>query len=169
MTPTLETARLILRELKLSDLVAVFDYSSDPEYARFLPYPGPTSIEDFKPIFQNLLGNEDLWAICLRDRRLIGMVELSIDSPTEASLHYEIARQFWNQGFATEAVQAVITWTFEKTQIVQITADTHAANIGSQRVMEKSGMSRTKTTEGTWEKYPEPVELTYYQIKRPNS
>lgn len=172
MTQTLETSRLILRELKISDLTAVFNYSSEPEYAQFLPHPHATSVEDFKPIFQNILSNQEnnsLWAICLSsDRQLIGMIELSLEEPTEASLHYEIARQFWNKGFATEAVQAVIAWTFENlSQISHINADTHSKNLGSQRVMEKSGMNRFKTEVVNWEKFSEPVELVHYQIKRP--
>ncbi|VEP16965.1 putative Gcn5-related n-acetyltransferase [Hyella patelloides LEGE 07179] len=173
MPPTLETSRLILRKLEISDLTAVFDYSSEPEYTQFLPYPCPTSIADFKSIFQNLLDNEDsyIWAICLKGKhQLIGIIEISLDSPTEANLHYEINHQFYNQGFATEATQTVITWTWENLpQIAQIIADTHSANLGSQRVMEKSGMNRIKTEFVTWDKYPEPVELVYYQIKRPIS
>lgn len=172
MTYTLETSRLILRKLELSDLTAVFNYSSEPEYARFLPHPHATSIEDFKPIFQDILSNQEdnsLWAICLYgDRQLIGMIELSLEEPIEASLHYEISCQFWNKGFATEAVQAVIAWRFENLpQISRIIADTHSANLGSQRVMEKSGMNCFKTEVVTWEKFPEPVELVHYQIKRP--
>lgn len=171
MPPTLETSRLILRELEISDLTAVFNYSSEPEYARFLPYSSITLIEDFKPIFQSLLGTKDsyIWAICLMvDRQLIGMIELSLDSLTEVSLHYEIDRQFWNKGFATEATKTIIAWTWENLpQIAHITADTHSANIGSQRVMEKSGMNRIKTEIVTWDKFPEPVEIVYYQIDRP--
>ena len=154
-------------------MTAVFNYSSDPEYARFLPYPTVTSIEDFKPIFQDILSTENsyLWAICLKiDRQLIGTIELGLESPTQASLHYEIDRQFYNKGFATEATQAVLTWTWENLpQIAQINADTHSANLGSQRVMEKSGMKRIKTEIETWDKFPEPVEVLYYQIDRPIS
>ncbi len=171
MPPAIETSRLFLRGLEISDLTAVFNYSSEPEYAQFLPYPSITSIEDFKPIFQNILGKEDtyLWAICLKiDRQLIGMIELSLESLTEASLHYEIDRQFWHTGFATEATQVVITWTWKNLpQIDHINADTHSANLGSQRVMEKSGMNHIKTEIVTWDKFPEPVEVLYYQIDRP--
>ena len=172
MLPTLETSRLILRALTQKDLKAVFNYSSEPEYARFLPYPCPSSVDDFKLIFQNLLANQQdnfLWGICLKsDRKIIGMIELSQKSATKATLHYEIASQFWNKGFATEATQTVINWTWENLpQITYITADTHSANVGSQRVMEKSSMNRIKTEVVTWDKYPQPVELVYYQITRP--
>jgi hypothetical protein len=40
-----------LRELESSDLIAVFNYSSEPEYAKFLPHLHAAFIEDFKPIF----------------------------------------------------------------------------------------------------------------------
>ncbi|MDJ0597047.1 MAG: GNAT family N-acetyltransferase [Pleurocapsa sp. MO_226.B13] len=173
MPPTLKTSRLILRELQLSDLTTVFNYSSDPEYPRFLPDPCATSIEDFKPIFQDILNNEDsyLWAICIsRNCQLIGMIELSLGSSTEASLHYEIDRKFWKKGFATEATQTVINWTWENLpKISQISGDTHSANLGSQQVMEKSGMNRIRTELVIWDKYTEAVEIVYYQIDRPSS
>lgn len=58
-------------------------------------------------------------------------------------------------------------FTYENlSQITHINADTHSANFGSQRVMEKSGMNRIKTEIVNWEKFPEPVELVYYQIKQ---
>ena len=171
MPPKLETFRLILRDLRTSDLIAVFDYSSQPEYSQFLPYPTPTSLEDFQSIFQNLLVDENsyLWAITLKsDGQLIGLIELSLNSLTEASLHYEIDRQFWNQGFATESTQTVIVWTCENLpQILHLTADTHSANFGSQQVMQKSGMNLIRTEVVTWEKFEKPVQLLIYQIDRP--
>jgi MatE/Acetyltransferase (GNAT) domain len=109
-----------------------------------------------------------LWAVCItNNHELIGMIELSFKQSTDASLHYEIAHQHWNKGFATEAVKAVIAWAFENLpQIISIKADTHSANFGSQRVMEKSGMNRFNTAVENWDKYSEPVEVLYYQIKR---
>lgn len=55
MPQTLLSSHLILRELEPSDLTAVFNYSSQPEYARFLPHPHAASIEDFKPIFEDII------------------------------------------------------------------------------------------------------------------
>ena len=52
MPPTLETSRLILRGLGISDLTAVFNYSSNPEYAQFLPYSSVTSIEELNQFFK---------------------------------------------------------------------------------------------------------------------
>lgn len=172
MTQTLLSSRLTLRELEPSDLTAVFNYSSQPEYARFLPHPHAASIEDFKPIFEDITSNQEgsyLWGICLSsNHQLIGMIQITIDEPTQATLHYEIAPQFWNKGFASEAVRTVIAWTFENlSQVNYINGDTHYKNIGSQRVMEKSNMSKIKTEVVNWDKFPEPVELFYYQIKRP--
>ncbi|MEO1762881.1 MAG: GNAT family N-acetyltransferase [Cyanobacteria bacterium J06629_18] len=172
MTQKLLSSRLILRELEPSDLTAVFNYSSQPEYAKFLTHPHATSIEDFKPIFEDIISSQEdnyLWGICLSsNHQLIGMIQITIDEPTQATLHYEIAPQFWNKGFATEAVTTVITWIFENLpQINCINGDTHFKNLGSQRVMEKSGMNRIKIEVVNWEKFPEPVELVYYQIKRP--
>ena len=44
--PTIETARLRLRPLRLDDAANVFAYASDPKVARYVPWPAHTSIEE---------------------------------------------------------------------------------------------------------------------------
>jgi RimJ/RimL family protein N-acetyltransferase len=50
------------------------------------------------------------------------------------------------QGYATEAVQALITYAFAKPQVLRIVADTLLDNKASCNVLEKSGFTRTHST-----------------------
>ncbi|MEL6327599.1 MAG: GNAT family N-acetyltransferase, partial [Cyanobacteria bacterium J06626_23] len=158
-TPILNTDRLRLRPLQTDDLPAIYTYAARPEYSRFLPYPSPTSVEELVDVFAEALANDEdkdfyLWAVCLADSNdLIGLVEFSYDSPTEASLHYEIADEYWNQGYATEAARAAINWGLRQfLNLATILADTHGANTGSRRVLEKCGLRPFHQQLVMWEK-----------------
>ena len=47
--------------------------------------------------------------------------------------------RYWNQGYATEAVKAVLTWAFQNPKVTAIEAETDAENTASKRVLEKCG------------------------------
>lgn len=49
-------------------------------------------------------------------------------------------RKFWGQGLMTEAIEAVIDFGFERMELNRIEASCKPENIGSWRVMEKTGM-----------------------------
>ncbi|MEO1590842.1 MAG: GNAT family N-acetyltransferase [Cyanobacteria bacterium J06632_22] len=172
-TPILKTDRLQLRPLTTADLPAVYAYSAKPEYSRFLPYPSPTSVEDLQNVFgETLANNADkdfyLWAVCLTDANaLIGLVELSLDSPTEASLHYEVADRHWNQGYATEAARAALDWGFRQFPVLKdVLADAQAGNLGSRRVLEKCGLTQFHQQLVMLEKSNEKVLVCHYRRSR---
>jgi RimJ/RimL family protein N-acetyltransferase len=58
----------------------------------------------------------------------------------EMALRYALARPHWGHGYMTEAVQAIIAYTFTTLHAPQVTADCAQENIASRRVMEKAGM-----------------------------
>ncbi|MEL6248146.1 MAG: GNAT family N-acetyltransferase [Cyanobacteria bacterium J06626_23] len=172
-TPVLTTDRLRLRPLQADDLPTIYGYAAKPEYSRFLPYPSPTSVDDLTDVFADALAHDAdqdfyLWAVCLADAsNLIGLVEFSHDSPTEASLHYEIADEYWNQGYATEAARAAINWGLKQfPNLATILADTHGANTGSRRVLEKCGLRPFHQQLVMWEKSNEKVLLCHYRLQR---
>jgi RimJ/RimL family protein N-acetyltransferase len=55
---------------------------------------------------------------------------------------YGVAAEFWGQGVATRAVLAVLDVAREN-GAVSVVAGTDAANIASQRVLQKAGFTRT--------------------------
>lgn len=60
---------------------------------------------------------------------------------------YGIQSDFQNQGFATEAVNAIKNWAFASNQVTKIIAECATENAASMRVLEKIGMSRTSSTD----------------------
>jgi len=53
---------------------------------------------------------------------------------------YKIHPDFWNKGFATEGLKAVIDFGFETLKLHRIEAGCAVDNIGSLKVLEKAGM-----------------------------
>lgn len=59
-----------------------------------------------------------------------------------ADISYFIGdKKFWGKGYGTEAVQAITEFSFKNLGLEIIMAGVYQSNIGSQRVLEKSGYS----------------------------
>jgi RimJ/RimL family protein N-acetyltransferase len=83
------------------------------------------------------------FAITLRaDGRLIGNCRLARDDddPGQADVAYFLNRHFWGQGYAPEAVRALIDYGFDKLGLHRIIACCVPENVASRRVMEKARM-----------------------------
>ena len=76
--------------------------------------------------------------------KMIGNCGLYMDDEKRATamLGWYIHRDYWNQGYATEAVKALLKFGFEDLELHRIHAECNTDNIASARVMEKVGMRR---------------------------
>ena len=81
-----------------------------------------------------------IWMIELKDSTHIGeLCFKGLDENGVAEIGYGILENYQNQGFASEAVQAVVTWALKEPHVTAIEAETEANNIASKRVLEKCG------------------------------
>lgn len=69
------------------------------------------------------------------------------EDPSQLTLGYTLARRFWGQGLATEAVAAVLEYAVAVTGATKVTADALAANEPSIRLLERLGFTRVGTNE----------------------
>jgi RimJ/RimL family protein N-acetyltransferase len=56
-----------------------------------------------------------------------------------AEMGYYVAEEHWGKGIGTQAVKEVCQYIFENTDIIRIFAEPFAHNLGSCRILEKSG------------------------------
>jgi len=56
-----------------------------------------------------------------------------------AEMGYYVAESYWGQGIGTSAVKQICKYIFENTDIIRIFAEPFAYNLGSCRILEKSG------------------------------
>jgi RimJ/RimL family protein N-acetyltransferase len=146
------TDRIALRPIEISDLDAIHELHSLSETDEYNTLGIPNTIEDTRSVIapwivnnnEPIIKNYTLAIELKTDQRLIGLVGLKI-APAKfrkAEIWYKIQLNFWNQGYATEAVRTVIHYGFDILNLHRIEAGCAVDNIGSIRVLEKVGMTK---------------------------
>jgi len=145
---TFETPRLLLRLPAMADAESIFQkYAQDSEVTRYLTWRPHQSIDTTRAFLQRCIqcwedGTAFPWVITNKvGNALFGMIELRIDS-FRADFGYAVARQYWGNGYATEAVKLIVKWALEQESIYRVWAICDVENLASARVMEKAGMQR---------------------------
>ena len=167
-----ETERLILREFTLDDAVELYRIFTDAETMRFQVVPENYSVEVERYYlgrhiekYYNTVGF-GLWAVILKENnRLIGrcgLVRQPFEGGEETEVSYLIEREFWNQGFASEAASAALKLGFEKYNFQMIVAFIDPRNTASIRVAEKIGLRFERKVE-----YKSFGEVNLYTAEKP--
>ena len=105
------TERLLLRPFRLSDVDDVLAYASDPEWAAFLsPAIRPRESRIYRRAGGGgTRGDREAEFAVVSDGRVVGLISLTVDLEDQtAELGYDIAREMWGRGIATEAAAAVL-------------------------------------------------------------
>lgn len=146
--PDLSTERLLLRRMTMKDAPDIFEYSRDPEVARYVLWTAQKNISEAKEYvrYMTKLYRDDLpssWGIVDKaSGKLVGTIGYMAFSAENASVEigYSLARWLWGKGMMTEALRAVIDYTFDAMDVNRIEAQHELENPSSGRVMEKCGM-----------------------------
>ena len=147
--PTLHTARLVLRPFTVADTPDVQRLAGEREIASTtlnIPHPYTEGMaEQWINTHQEVYarGEAITFALVRRaDHALIGSIGLRLSQPhARAELGYWIGIPFWQQGYCTEAAQAVVRYGFEVLRLHRIYASYLTRNPASGRVMQKIGMT----------------------------
>ena len=140
-TPTLETARLILRKYTLDDVYDFYTFMCDEKTNTFLPWYPLRRIDEAEEFLEkNFLSyyrqtSAYRYAICLKsDCRSIGYVW---KSDTEShDFGYCLKRDFWHMGIVTEAA-GIVAERIKNAGYPFITATHDVRNPHSGCVMKK--------------------------------
>jgi RimJ/RimL family protein N-acetyltransferase len=152
----LETARLILREWRDEDRAPYAAFNADPEVRRYfhpeLLTPEETDRDIDKMVRQFETFGYGFFPVERKsDGAFIGEVGFSlIDAPTIAAMirpapvevGWFFGRDYWGQGYAHEAVRAILDWSWRETDLPEFIALICAANAASIRLAEKLRMLR---------------------------
>lgn len=151
--PTLLTPRLTLRPVRMSDAEDMYEYSRDPEVARHVLWDAHTSIHQTRNYIRFLIrqyrnASPGTFAIALRDSGkvigTIGFMWVQTDNRS-AEVGYSLSRQYWNQGYMSEALQAIVDFGFDRLNLNRIEAQHECDNPASGHVMQHAGMRREGT------------------------
>ena len=143
--PVLETKRLALRAARLEDAKAVAALANDRRIAENtarIPYPyRVTDAEKF--IGGANKNGEAAFLITLRDRTVVGACGIMFHNNETPELGYWLGVPYWNQGYATEALHALIDYAFTDLAHETLQAGARVTNPASRRVLEKCGLQWT--------------------------
>jgi RimJ/RimL family protein N-acetyltransferase len=143
--PVLETKRLALRAPRLEDAKTVAMLANDRRIAENTArIPHPYKISDAQGFITgaNKAGGETVFLITLRDETVIGACGVMLQDETP-ELGYWLGVDYWGQGYATEAVHAVIDYVFTDLAHEALQAGSRVTNPASRRVLEKCGFQWT--------------------------
>ncbi|MGD6830632.1 GNAT family N-acetyltransferase [Sutcliffiella halmapala] len=148
-TPRLETERLFLEKFKHGDAQKVFDHwISDERVTDNRVNAAHKTVAETMMRVDNIISQyekEDFcyWAVKLKDSgELIGEIDLyDFDQATgNCEVSFSLGYRWWNQGYGTEALRAVVEFGFRHMNLHKIAAAHNTDNPASGRIMSKAGM-----------------------------
>lgn len=155
--PILDSDRLKLRPMRLSDAPDIFEYAGDADVTHFLRWDAHPDIAATRRYVENVLkqykaGDNGPWAIEQKThRKVIGAIHIitcDFDN-IKAEIGYVLSKEYWNMGFMTEALRELIRFCHYELGMSRVQGLAVTENLASSRVMEKAGMIH----EGTLRNY----------------
>lgn len=96
------------------------------------------------------------------DGMIVGEIGCSVeDVYTMGKVGYSVVEPCWGQGYATEALRALLGYVLAEPDMRRVIAETMVDHVASRRVMEKAGM--TYCGERLDDEYGELVNLVVYE------
>lgn len=162
-----ETERLLLREMNQNDFGALCKIMQDEE--TMYAYEGAFSDEEVEEWLDRQLSRYreygfGLWAVVLKETgEVIGQCGLTMQpwkNEKVLEIGYLFQRQFWHNGYASEAAAACKKYAFEVLKVDEVCSIIRDTNLPSQKVAERNGM--TKADE--WTKHYRGVDMPHFRF-----
>ena len=174
LNKAIETERLLLRALDLSDAEGMFELDSNPNVHIFVGKKPVKHIEESVDQIKNIQHQYKTfgtgrWAVVLKEtNEFIGWSGIKFIT-NEINNHkdfYEIGYRFtekhWGKGYATEAGKAFIDYAFNIMKVDALYAYADEGNQNSRKILEKLGLQYINSFE-----YEGELEV-WYELKNPN-
>jgi len=172
MKTSIETERLLLRELLPTDDAGMFELDSNPEVHIYLGNKPVKSIEESREAIANirqqyLENGIGRWAVILKETgEFIGWSGLKLEKnvnghETFYDLGYRFIQKHWGKGYAFETAKAFVDFGFSEMKLPVINAYADFDNLNSRKVLEKVGMKFINYFE------LDGTEEVWYELKNP--
>ena len=174
MPPILRTGRLVLRPFENDDAADLLRVFAEPDVVRYWSGGAWTDIVQAEAMIAEARqayrdGGLARYAIALADtNRLIGICNLRgfFEQNRRCELGYALGRAYWGQGFAAEALEALLDHAFHVLDINRIEADIDPRNEASARLLEKLGFRREGYMPERWIVHGEKADTAFYGLLR---
>ncbi|WP_426478657.1 GNAT family N-acetyltransferase [Chryseobacterium sp. CBSDS_008] len=155
---------ITIREFTPEELPLFSTLFENENVTRYLPYKTP---EEYKEMFDKALadykeGPFSRWGIFNAGTHdFVGMclARIFLDNPEQIEIGYTLGENYWGKGLGTEVCKALIEYCSSLDDQKDIVAVTDPDNIGSQKVLLKSGFKRVENL------IREDRELAYFILQ----
>jgi len=166
--------RLLLRPLEMSDAPDIQQLAGDRDVASTTrdiehPYEDGMAEKWIKSCQERTAFGELInFAITLiADGSFLGAIGIHPDDTgSQAELGYWVGKPYWDRGYATEAVEAVVHHCFTGLKLDRVYAAHFTRNPSSGRVMQKVGMLHEGSQPGPTVKWGIVENLELYGVTR---
>ncbi len=141
----LETDRLELKPFSKDDSIEIQQLANNIEVASIIGLPHPYLLKfaeewiDSQPELIEKGIEYPLVIVSKKSEKIVGTITIRIDkSNNKGELGYWIGRDYWGNGFATEAANRMIEFGFEELNLNRIWASAISRNKGSIIVFRES-------------------------------
>jgi RimJ/RimL family protein N-acetyltransferase len=167
--PVLKTARLTLRAFRLEDANTVCHLAGEWEVARMMapvPHPYPLSFAETWIASHRKCAAQgtDLTFAIWQGNRLIGSINIENRGDDTTGIGYWIGKEYWRNGYASEAVAAILSYAFDELGINLLLTDLFADNVASARVLERAGFTFLREKSGWSEARQETCPKCEYRL-----
>lgn len=161
-----ETERLYFREMNQSDFESLCRILQDEE--TMYAYEGAFSNVEVQEWLDRQISRYEkwgygLWAVILKETdTMIGQCGLTMQPWKDSEvleIGYLFERQYWHQGYATEAAIACKEYAFHSLNAEEVCSIIRDTNIASQKVALRNGMIMTDT----WTKHYRGIDMPHFR------
>lgn len=146
----IETEKLILRKIRFDDAYKIYTgWTSDYLVSRYVNWNVHRSVDTTEQYVKYKVERYENngycfdWVVELKENhQLIGEIDV-VDYSVQDNvgiIGYCYSSKYWNKGYATEALKAVIDYLLNEVGVSKLAACHIATNPASGRVMQKAGM-----------------------------
>jgi len=170
----LQTDRLVLRRHRRDDAPAIADALADWEVARWLarlpiPYTTADAVSWIRTTARNWNHGVDYQFVVASagDDRLLGHMGIRMEpGGIEGEFGYWFGRRAWGQGFASEAGQEILRFSFDELALQRVIAVILPDNERSARVVEKLGFEPAGSRRQRFDPIDATIDAPAYALSR---
>jgi RimJ/RimL family protein N-acetyltransferase len=169
MSKPIKTRRLVLRELKDSDVPEIARLSGDWDIARMtarIPFPYS---EALAREWMSTIAEDEFVRVIMHEGALVGCCGYILLEDSTAEIGYWVGKPWWGRGFATEAASALVHHCFTRASLKKLTCCHFVDNPASARVIAKLGFKATDSCLAWCDARNEDVATQNYELDRPLS
>ncbi len=148
----LYSKRLLLRSISIINLYDLYQLQSNEAVARYNTIGIPEDVNFTQTLIENAVNDPATfdktnfwWGIFLKEsNQFIGEagLNLSVTRYKSGEVFYGLYPDYWGKGYATEAVETILTYGFVDLSLHRISAGVATENEASIKLLERVGMTR---------------------------